>query len=174
MKHFLKLICLVAVFAASLFTSHSAFAVERGEKSFGPRVGYVSRTSAVMAGLEFQYCFSRHVRLSPSVDIFFRNKDKDALAVNVNVDFPIAMSAKWNFYPVIGAGFTSWGHHSKGAGDSEGTKDVTTHTNAFGLNAGAGFEFYAMPSLKLSLEGNYKLMRHYPTATVLAGISYVF
>lgn len=174
MKHLINMMCVGAVFASSLLTCPVASAVERGEKSFGPRVGYVSRNSSVMAGLEFEYCFSRHVRLAPDVDIYFRNRDMDALAVNVNVDFPIAMAAGWNFYPLAGIGFTSWGHHSKSVGENNTTKDVTTHTNCFGLNAGAGVEFYAMPSLKVSLEGQYNLMHHYPTATVQAGISYVF
>lgn len=174
MKHLINVLCAGAVIATSLLMCPSAAAARRGEKCFGPRAGYVSRIPTFAAGLKFEYCFSSHVRLSPSVDIYFRNRNKDALSTNINIDFPISMAPKWSFYPLAGIGFTSWGRHSHNEADEDGDKDVTAHTNCFGLNAGAGIEFYAMPALKLQLEGQYKLMRHYPTATVQVGISYVF
>lgn len=145
----------------------------RGDKSFGPKAGYVSRNSSAVGGLVFEYSFSRHVRIAPQAAIIFRHNDLDGFTADVDVHFPFAFAAeRAAFYPLAGVGFTSWGHHSVAADDE--TKDVTTHTNVFGFNCGAGIEYYCKRSLKLSLEARYSLMRHYPTACVTAGIAFVF
>ena len=54
--------------------------VERGQKSFGPKAGFNTRNSSAIAGLTFDYAFSSHVRIAPSIGIAFRNKDRDAPA----------------------------------------------------------------------------------------------
>ncbi|MDE6120643.1 MAG: porin family protein [Muribaculaceae bacterium] len=144
----------------------------RGEKTFGVRAGYVSRNNTASGGIAFSYAFSRHVRIAPAADIFFRNKDQDALSVSVDMHFPFrAGSDRASFYPLAGVNYISWGRHGK---DAESNKDVTNHTNCFGLDAGCGFEFRATGSLKLSLEARYTLIKHFPTAQVAAGIAYVF
>ncbi len=146
--------------------------VERGQKSFGPKVGFVSRNASATAGLTFGYAFSRHVRVVPEVGLIFRHKDLDGLTADINVHFPVGFaSGKASFYPLVGVSFASWGRHSVDMSDN---KDVTTHINVFGLNAGAGVEVYCTSTLKLSLEGRYTLMHHYPTAFVTAGIAFVF
>lgn len=158
---------------ALLWSVAPAAAAGRGEKSFGPRIGYVSRNSTASAGLAFEYSFSRHVRISPEVGIIFRHRGKDGLGLAANVHFPIDVRSdgKAAFYPLAGISFTSWGLHNL---DPDEQKDVTTHTNCVGFNAGAGFEYRVRPSLKLSIEARYTLMRHFPTAQIAAGISFVF
>lgn len=147
--------------------------VERGQKSFGPKVGFVSNNTSVTAGLVFEYAFSRHVRIAPELGIIFRNKDRDALTADLNIQFPIGFgNGKGAFYPLVGANFTSWSRHYASA--EADAKDVTSHTNTLGLNGGAGIEFNCTSSLRLSLEARYTLMKHYPTAFVTAGIAYVF
>ncbi|MDE6157179.1 MAG: porin family protein [Muribaculaceae bacterium] len=146
--------------------------VERGQKSFGPKVGFVSNNTSATAGLTFNYAFSRHVRISPELGVIFRHKNRDGLTADLNVQFPLGFGkGKGAFYPLVGANFTSWGRHYTSPEDS---KDVTSHTNTLGLNAGAGLEMNCTSSLRLSLEARYTLMKHYPTAFVTAGITYVF
>lgn len=170
--HFSKTAAGVVIALASLCAAPSAEAQTKGEKAFGPRIGYVSRNESTLGGLAFQYSFSKHVRIAPSVDIIFRHRDKDGLAVNADVHFPFAFAAgRAAFYPLAGFNFTSWGLHNNNA---ESGKDVTTHSTSAGLNAGAGIEFRCTPSLKLGLEARYTLMRHYPTAAVAASIAFVF
>lgn len=162
---------LVLALAAGCFNT-SAAQTARGEKAFGPRLGYVSRNESVIAGLGFQYSFSKHVRLAPSVDIIFRHHDKDGFGANADVQFPFGFAAsRAAFYPLVGFNFTSWGLHDV---DAPGGKDVTTHSTSAGLNAGAGVEYRCKGSLKLSLEARYTLLRHYPTAAVYASIAFVF
>lgn len=157
---------------ALIFSNEAAAQMERGSKAFGPRAGFVSRNTSVLAGLTFEYSFSRHVRVAPEVDIYFRNKDLDALGVNLNVHFPIPFGKeRWAFYPLAGVTFTSWSLH--GIPQDEG-KDVNNHINGLGITAGAGIEYYCTGSLKLNFESRFNAMRHYPSAFVNVGISYVF
>lgn len=144
----------------------------KGEKSFGPGIGYVSRNNSATGALAFTYSLSSVVRLAPEIGIIFRHRNLDGLNACVNVHFPVgAAGSRFAFYPLVGVNFTSWGLHNV---DSESGDDVTTHRNLFGLNAGAGVELRCSGALKLSLEARYTLMRHYPTAFVTAGIAFVF
>ncbi len=167
-----KIIVTAAVVAALYSGTGTAGAeLRRGEKSFGPRVGYVSRNKTVAAGLQFEYAFSRHVRIAPEIDIAFRRNNADALAIGIDMHFPFSLAAADRFavYPLAGVSYTSWGIHGV-----EENKDVTTHENRFGINAGGGVEFRVTPSLKLSAEGKYIFMKDYGTAMATARIAYVF
>lgn len=149
-----------------------AAAAGRGEKSFGPKAGFVGRNTSAMAGLVFQYSFSSHVRLSPEAAIIFRHKDLDALTIDLNVHFPMAFAdSRAAFYPLVGLNFTSWDKHNI---NRETLKDVSTHRNRIGANAGLGVELFCTSTLKVSLEAKYTLMKTYPGPTVQAGIAYVF
>ncbi|MDE6574912.1 MAG: porin family protein [Muribaculaceae bacterium] len=163
LRAFVLLLVLSAVFPA--------YAVERGEKSFGLKAGYESRNNSAVGGLVFQYAFSKHVRVAPQLGVVFRHEDKDALLVDVDVHFPVMLSKKACIYPLAGIAFNSWSLHGL---TPETHEDVTTHKNSVGLNAGAGFEYRPKDSLKLSLELRYTLIRHYPNAQVTAGIAYIF
>lgn len=143
-----------------------------GEKSFGPKVGFVTRNTSACAGLFFQNSFSRHVRISPQAGIIFRHHDLDALAIDLDVHFTLPFAGdKAAFYPIAGLGFTSWSRHNVNAGES---KDVSTHINRLGVNAGAGIEFKCTSTLKLSFEAKYIVQKSFPQAAILAGIAYVF
>lgn len=164
--------CVAIAMAGLLYASPQANAqLSRGQKSFGPRVGYVSSNSSAAAGLEFQVAVAKHVRLAPEALIVFRHRDRDALGIGLNVQLPYAIAPKFVAYPLVGLQYMSWGLHNT---DPETAKDVTTHANRFGGNAGAGIEFNCTSSLKLSVEGRYTLLSSYSTAIVCAGISYVF
>lgn len=145
---------------------------ERGEKTFGPRIGFASRNTSATGGLVFTYAFSDHFRIAPSVDIIFRNKNRDGMCVNIDAQFPFAFEGgRMSFYPLAGIGYTSWGQHNF---DYESNKDVTSHQNGLGLNLGGGFEYRCSNTLKLSIEARYNIIRHNPGAFIAAGIAYVF
>lgn len=169
MKHILTVLTLVM--AASTLSEASA-QTTRHEKSFGPSIGYVSRNNSVSADICFQYTLSRVVRLAPEVGIIFRHEDLDGLRVNVDVQFPIRLSSsRWAVYPFVGPTYISWGKHGT---DSETLKDVSTHMNRFGINAGCGIEYYCRPSLKLAAEGSYAFIKDYPSAFASVGLAFVF
>lgn len=174
MTHSLTFITLRRAAAATLLAllcCMGASAAERGEKSFGPKAGFNTRNTSALAGLTFEYSFSRHVRIAPAIGIVFRNKDLDALTVDVDMHFPLGKGTKAAFYPLVGLAFNSWGRHGV---DADNGNDVTTHSNALGLNGGAGVELRLTKALKLGLEAKYTLIQHYPNASVAARIAYVF
>lgn len=168
----LRLLSVLLVVAASSLISAEAHNHQRGEKSFGPRLGYVTRNSSAYGGLAFEYQLSSVVRLAPRLGLIFRNKDLDGLKVDVDVQFPLDLAVgKACFYPIAGVAFTSWNRHGE---RDENDKDVTTHDNQWGLNAGLGFEYSVSRTLKLSVEGEYTFMKHLPGAFVTAGIAFCF
>lgn len=157
---------------ATIFTAPDANA---HEKTFGIRVGYNTRTEAPVAGMFFQYGFSNHFRLSPNLDYYFRHNDVDALSVNCNAHFPIKLNKKGSsaIYPLGGLNYTSWSYHFEGD-DLEKFNDVSMRRTRVGLNLGAGYEFYASPTLKLSAEAKATLLKSYSSATISLSIGYIF
>lgn len=162
-------ICLLAAICACA----SAMAELRpGEKSFGPKVGYVSENESAVAGLVFQYNLDSHVRIVPEIGCAFRHNERDAFLLDINVHTPFAISTgdNVNLYPLAGLSLNSWAwHYSDGDDD-----DVTTHTTRFGLNLGAGFEYRCNASMKITLEAKYTLIKKYSATYITAGLSYIF
>lgn len=167
-----KKLILALVAAASVAVPANAV-INKGEKSLGPKIGYVSHNSSAVAGLVFQYTFSQHLRISPEIGCAFRHNNEDALLVDVNFHVPFGLldTDKVVLYPLAGLAFNSWARH--GHDDVEGV-DVTSHVNRFGLNLGAGFDLRCSSTLKLNIEAKYTLVKSYSSAYVTAGISYIF
>ncbi len=172
-----KSLIIGAVSAAALaFSTPSACAqIQKGEKSFGPKIGYVSHNKSAVAGLVFQYTFSQPLRISPEIGCAFRNNDEDAFLVDLNfhVPFGIVDSEKVAIYPLAGLAFNSWSRHGVKPDEADDV-DVTTHTNRFGANLGAGFDLRCSSTLRLNLEAKYTLIKSYSALYLTAGISYVF
>lgn len=159
--------------AALVATVISTFAfTSAAETTVGIRAGYNTRSESPVAGLVFQYSFSEHLRLAPNVDYYFRNRRTDALAVNVDLQLPyaVAKGSPVAVYPLVGLNYTSWNYHP----DQSLTNDVSTRKNRFGMNAGAGIEWRATSTLKLSAEAKYTLVKSFASGTFTASIAYVF
>ena len=61
-----------------------------------------------------EYSLSRVVRLAPEADVVFRNNDKDAISVALNVQFPFGFEQdKVALYPFAGPTYVSWGLHNR-------------------------------------------------------------
>lgn len=145
----------------------------KGEKSFGPKLGYVSHNKSAVAGLVFQYNLSSRLRISPEVGVAFRHHNEDALLVDLNVEMPFMFTeaSKVALYPLAGISFNSWAVHKT---DPLVQKDVTSHTNRIGANLGAGFDLRCSESLKINLEAKYSLVKSYSGVFITAGIAYLF
>ena len=146
----------------------------RGEKSLGPKLGYVSHNKSAVAGLVFQYALSSKFRLSPEIGCAFRHHNEDALLVDLNLHMPFNIGAgnMVDLYPLAGLAFNSWATHMVAPALDEA--DVTTHINRFGANLGAGFDLRCSSTLKVNIEAKYTFIKSYSSVVLTAGICYVF
>lgn len=164
-----KLLIIAAVAALSLPASAQ---MVRGEREFGPKLGYISHNKSALAGLVFRYATSSHLRISPEIGCAFRHHNQEALLIDLNLHFPFGVGGeKVALYPLAGLAFNSWSTHMV---DAQDAVDVTTHFNRFGANLGAGFDLRCSSTLKLNIEAKYVLVKSYSSAVISAGISYVF
>ncbi len=165
----LKSIIIVIVAAMALALPLSATS---GEKTVGLRAGYNTRGETAVAGVMFQYRFSDHFRLSPNIDYYFRHNGVDGLSFDVNAHFPlsIAKNGRFNCYPLAGVNFTSWDYHFI----DDNNDDISNRETRLGLNVGAGLEYYATPTLKLSFEAKASILKQYSSGTFNLSIGYVF
>lgn len=172
-----RVLTVLAIIIASSLPANAQ--ISKGEKSLGPKIGYVSRNKSAIAGLVFQYAFSQHFRIAPEISYIFRHNNYDASTVDINAHIPFGFTGeKVAFYPLAGINYSSWSHHFRDNGSESSeiieSKDVSTRTARFGLNVGAGFDMRCSETLKLSLEAKYIIIKGYTTAVICAGISYVF
>lgn len=146
--------------------------MQRGEKTLGPKAGYISHNSSAVAGLTFQYALSSKFRISPEIGCAFRHHNEDALLIDLNLHMPFGVGGdQVALYPLAGVTFNSWATHAVRPADNV---DVTTHCNRFGANLGAGFDLRCSSTLKLNIEAKYSLIKSYSGVLVTAGISYIF
>lgn len=156
------IICLSVVFSNNIFA-------QRGEKAMGIMGGFNTQNTSGVAGIYFQYRFSKYFRLSPDFQYSFQHNGIKSFAFNGNAHFPLALDTKLNFYPLVGITYQSWSNNQN---KNEGERSETF--NRFGGNVGAGFEYMATPTLKISVEGKYSLIKSYPSAVFTLGLGYLF
>lgn len=152
----------------------------KGRKSLGVKTGYITLNKTATAGIELQYAFSRHFILAPSIDYVFRNESMDGLLINLDYHGPWQLDSKgkWYFYHILGVNYASWSTYVKPdmttPTETNINDDVTTRVNRFGLDFGAGIDYYVSPTLKLSLQGKFNWIKDHNTGLFNLGISYVF
>ncbi|MDE6383722.1 MAG: porin family protein [Paramuribaculum sp.] len=165
---------LIAIIAILPLSSVEAFA-QHGEKSVGLRAGFTTRNTTASAGLYFSYRFSEHFRIAPKVDYAFRHHRTDAFSFNFDTEYPVALNAAHsvNFYPIAGINYSTYSTHAS-LDDIEYSDDATVRDNNFGLNLGAGIEYFATPTLRLAFESKCQLIKQYTGAWLTVGIGYRF
>lgn len=152
----------------------------RGQKSVGLRGGFTTRNTTATAGLYFSYRFTEHFRMAPKVEYAFRHHDTDAFSFNFDTEMPVALdgsTGRVNFYPIAGLNYSTFTSHVVADNDverEEASDDSSQRTNHFGLNIGAGLEYFATPTLRLAFESKCLLMKQYTGGWFNISIGYVF
>ncbi len=162
------IVALMAVFA--IIASSAQLAT--GEKSLGVKLGYASHNRSAVTGLFFRYNITNHLRLVPEIGCAFRNRNQDAFFLDVNVHAPFTLTDvnRVSIYPFAGVTYNSWRTHFENLIDD----DVTSHTNRFGVNLGAGFDLRCSKTLQFNIEAKYTLIKRYSGYYLTAGLSYIF
>lgn len=146
-------------------------------KTLGILAGYDTRNRSAEAGIFFQYRASRIVRIAPDLTYIARRKGTDALAINLNVHFPITVcnNSRFSLYPFAGINYTSWNYHPGSvARATPDNDDVSRRDNRLGINLGGGFDYLVTPTLKLRFEGKWVGTRHRSSGDFAIGVGYVF
>jgi hypothetical protein len=144
----------------------------RGEKTFGPRLGYISENGSMTGALVFTYAIKRNLRIAPEIGCVFRNQHKDAFTADLNFHFPVDFGTHTvALYPLAGINYSSWANHYD---QPEESKDSSSRYNRFGLNGGAGFELRCNSTMKIFVEAKYCLIKSYSSTQVAGGIAYIF
>lgn len=148
---------------------------QKGEKSMGLRAGYTTRNNTATAGLYFSYRFTEHFRISPKIDYAFRHNETDAFSFNFDTEYPIALNptGKVNFYPIAGLNYSTFSTHATTT-DNEDSDDASIRENHFGLNVGAGIEYFATPTLRLAFESKCQFIKQYTGGWFTVSIGYNF
>lgn len=174
MRLHIRTIILTAIAALFLVTPFDVHA-QRGEKSVGLRAGFTTRNTTAAAGLYFSYRFTEHFRFVPKMDYAFRHYGTDAFLFNFDAEMPIALNPEKtvNFYPIGGLNYSTFSTH-KQVIDTAESIDSSERTNHFGLNIGAGIEFFPTQTLRLMLESKCLLMKQNTGGWINIGIGYRF
>lgn len=176
-------LALLLAFTACIFMTvpDAEAQMAKGEKSFGPFVGYASKNESAVAGVQFQYAFSNHFRIAPDLGYVFRHQNLDALVLDLNALFPFTFTGeRVALYPYAGLALRSWNPHNVdfpvGSGYKEfgNPADISTRKTKFGANVGAGFEMRLTPAMKLSVEAGYAIIKDFGCTRVIASLAYVF
>lgn len=175
MKRLTKPIALLIFAILSMAAMTTQAQITKGEKSFGPKVGYISKNTSAVAGLVFRYSFSDHIRIAPELSYTFKHNDLDAFMfdLNVNIPFGIIGAERVALYPLAGMNYSSWNRHTDKT-QQELDDDVSTRRNRFGLNLGAGFELKCSETVKLNLEAKYCFIKGYSSTMITLGFGYIF
>lgn len=135
---------------------------ERGEKTLGLMGGFATYNNGGFTDVYFQYTFADHFRIAPDLGYVFRNDNKSAFVLDIDMHFPFRVARGFAVYPLAGFTFNNWSYRY---GDS---------ASRAGANFGAGLEIYLTSYLKLSLQGKYSLMNDTSGGFFGMGIGYVF
>ncbi len=149
-------------------------------KSVGLRGGFTTRNTTATAGLYFSYQFTEHFRFAPKVDYAFRHHGTDAFSFNFDTEMPISLdqtTKKVNFYPIAGLNYSTFTNHLTLVdvdNQTDESDDSSQRINHFGLNLGAGLEYFATPTLRLALEGKCQLIKQFTGGWFNLSIGYMF
>jgi opacity protein-like surface antigen len=160
----------IVISLCSFLSSADSFS---GEKSLGVNVGYNTYNKEPLAGLQFSYRFNKLLRLCPEAEYVFRRDGRDALRLNLNMEFVFPMAqGRCDLFPLVGLHFASWNWHPAAIG--EFTNDVSTRISRLGLNFGAGGSVNISSSMRLSVTASYNLIKDFGGVNIVAGLHYRF
>ena len=110
------------------------------------------------------------------MDYAFRHHGTDAFSISLDAEIPVSLTPADNvrFYPIAGLNYSTFSTHSQIVNDDNETIDSSDRSNHYGLNFGAGIEYFATPTLRLALESKCLLMKQNTGGWFTLSIGYKF
>lgn len=147
--------------------SASAYAqTQRGQSAGGFSIGYGFDSGNATLGVDYRYCLTDAVRLSPSLTYFVKDDGLSAWAIDLNAHYVVKVSEMFGFYPLAGLDLSFWkvdlGH------------STSWNQTRFGVNLGLGGEVYATQNLTVGVEVKYNLIKEMDQALLGVRVGYNF
>lgn len=159
MKKLFILACMLVLFACG---AHA----QKGKQAVGFHVGYGTEIESVGVGFKYQYNITNPIRIEPSFDYFFENDRLSMFDINLNAHYLCPITNGVKFYPLAGLTFTNW------RWDADADYNLTK--NKFGMNLGAGAEFFLDTNWVMNFEFKYQLISDFDQGVFNLGFAYKF
>ena len=155
MKMFVMMLML-AVFSLGAYAQ-----TQQGQSAVGFNIGYGFDSKNATLGVDYRYCITDAVRLSPSLTYFVKNDNHSTWAIDLNAHYVVKLSEMFGFYPLAGLSLSFW---------KAGPWDATR----FGANIGLGGEVYATDRISVGLEAKYNIIKDLDAAALAVRVGYNF
>ena len=147
---------MLAVFSLGAYAQ-----TQQGQSAVGFNIGYGFDSKNATLGVDYRYCITDAVRLSPSLTYFVKNDNHSTWAIDLNAHYVVKLSEMFGFYPLAGLSLSFW---------KAGPWDATR----LGANIGLGGEVYATDNLSIGLEVKYNIIKDFDQAMLGVRVGYSF
>lgn len=148
----------------------SGFAQNRqGQSSFGANVGYAFDSENAILGIDYRYCLTDEVRLTPSITHLAKNHGRNAWMIDMNAHYLVRLSDMFGFYPLGGLSLSFWNAEAP-----LGHLKIKDNLTRFGANIGLGGEVYATEQVTVGLEVKYHIIKTFDQAMLAVRVGYNF
>ena len=127
---------MLAVFSLGAYAQ-----TQQGQSAVGFNIGYGFDSKNATLGVDYRYCITDAVRLSPSLTYFVKNDNHSTWAIDLNAHYVVKLSEMFGFYPLAGLSLSFW-NWDAGHG-------LSHNETRLGANIGLGGEVYATDNLSI-------------------------
>ena len=139
---------------------------QQGQSAVGFNIGYGFDSKNATLGVDYRYCITDAVRLSPSLTYFVKNDNHSTWAIDLNAHYVVKLSEMFGFYPLAGLSLSFW-NWDAGHG-------LSHNETRLGANIGLGGEVYATDNLSIGLEVKYNIIKDFDQAMLGVRVGYSF
>lgn len=139
---------------------------QQGQSSVGLNIGYGFDSKNATLGVDYRYCITDAIRLSPSLTYFVKNNSHSTWAIDLNAHYVVKLSEMFGFYPLAGLDLSFW--------NWDLGNNTSMNKTRFGANIGLGGEVYATDNLSIGLEVKYNIIKDYDQALLGVRVGYNF
>ena len=152
---------MLAVFSLGAYAQ-----TQQGQSAVGFNIGYGFDSKNATLGVDYRYCITDAVRLSPSLTYFVKNDNHSTWAIDLNAHYVVKLSEMFGFYPLAGLSLSFW-NWDAGHG-------LSHNVTRLGANIGLGGEVYATDNLSIGLEVKYNIIKDFDQAMLGVRVGYSF
>jgi len=146
MKKFIMVLLLVVC-----GTSIASAQAGKGLSSFGVNLGYGFDSKNVSFGVDYRYCLTDEIRLSPAITYLIQNDGLSATMIDVNAHYIFPCTDRFNLYPLAGLSLSFW--------ENDLHDNISAHETYIGANVGVGGEVYVTHDVTLGMELKWNIIK---------------